>query len=138
MKHRSTLLPFLTAAILLGLTTLAACTPQSISLTDTNWIVTEINGEPLLENSEVTMQFTADQVAGKASCNNYFTAYTLDGEKLTFGPAGSTLMYCQEEGIMEQEALFLSVLEKVEKVSIQGSEMTLTLNDGGSLVLIEQ
>jgi heat shock protein HslJ len=136
MKHRSTRLPFLTAAILLALTTFAACTPKTISLTDSSWIVTEINGEPLLENSEITMEFTADQVAGKASCNNYFAAYTLEGDKFSIGPAGSTLMYC--EGVMDQETLFLESISKADTVAIKGNQITISLNDGGSILLIEQ
>jgi heat shock protein HslJ len=136
MKNKTKMITVLGSVLILGIIALTACTSKAISLEGTRWNVKEINGEPVLENSKVTMEFTADQVAGKASCNNYFTSYNLEGDQLNLGLAGSTMMYC--EGVMDQEALFLSSLEKVETVSIKGSEMTISLNDGGSIVLVEQ
>jgi hypothetical protein len=43
-----------------------------------------------------------------------------------------------EEGVMDQETLFLHSLPETNTFSIDGNQMLITLNDGGSLLLIEK
>ena len=119
--------------ILITSMAMTACKSTPVDLEGTNWKVIEINGETILENSEITMEFNDGQIAGNASCNNYFAAYTLEGETLSFGPAGVTRMFC--DGVMDQESLFLSNLDQVESFSLDGELLTLNLGDMGSIVL---
>ena len=82
------------------------------------WIVEQIDGKPIVEGSNVTMDFgTEGKVAGGASCNRYFSAYTLTGEGLNFSKAGSTMMAC-EQPLMDQERRFLKILEAVARFEI--------------------
>ena len=137
MKNKTTFLPLFAAVILLG-TALTACGSKSIVLEGTSWKAIEINGEPTLEDYAITMDFTVDQIGGKASCNSYFASYTLKGDKLSIGPAGTTLMACLDQAAMNQEHLFLTSLDKVETVSLENGQLVLHLGDGGSILLIQQ
>jgi heat shock protein HslJ len=77
------------------------------TLTDTAWTVTSINGAPMVPNAPPTMTFASDgQVGGSGGCNGYFAPYQTDGERLTIGPLGSTLMLCEGPVGAEETAFF--------------------------------
>jgi heat shock protein HslJ/predicted secreted protein len=103
-------------------------------LAGTSWVGEAINGQPLVADSTITAAFADGQMAGKASFNNYFTSYTVDGSSLSLGMAGSTMMACAESSLMDQEQAFLAALGQVTGFTIDGD--TLTLHDAtGSEVL---
>ena len=54
---------------------------------------------------------------GNAGCKHWFASYEQQGDRLTFGPAGSTRKLCAP-AIMEQEARCLASLESVERWDI--------------------
>ena len=57
--------------------------------------------------------------------------YKLDGNKISIGPAASTMMLCGEpEGVMEQEAAYLKALESAATFAIEGQSLTLLAADG--------
>jgi len=79
----------------------------------------------LIADTHITATFADGKVNGSAGCNTYFADYTLDGDKVTFGPAGSTRMFCGEpEGLMQQETDFLAALGNVTSYRIQGNQLT--------------
>ena len=98
-----------------GLFLLAGCTARqeasNVSLTDTQWTLTELNGEQILPGTTITAQFTEDgQVGGSSGCNRYSTTYTVQGNQISFGEQGaSTLMACLPP-IMDQEAAYMEAL----------------------------
>jgi heat shock protein HslJ len=139
MKEKFVFYGVFAIVVLFGMVALQSCAPaDAVSLEGTSWIVTEINGQPLLDTTEVTMVFEASDVGGNASCNNYFASYETNGDKLTFDTVGMTEMWCMDEGVMDQETLFLHSLPNADTVSIDGNQMTITLKDGGSISLIQQ
>jgi len=83
-------------------------------------------------DTEITANFGEDgQLTGNASCNNYFASYETEGEEITIGPAGSTMMACQEpEGIMEQEQQYLAALETAATYTITGLAMEMRTSEG--------
>lgn len=90
------------------------------------WVVEDINGSAVLEESTVTLHFGVDaKVAGKASCNSYSASYAIDGDKLTVSNAVSTRMACAPE-LMEQEHNFLDILTNAA---------SLYLDEDGALVI---
>jgi heat shock protein HslJ len=101
-------------ACLLG-ASLAGCASHAPTLqTDTAYQVEWIGERPLIDRSHLTMTLGSDGRAyGNAGCNHWFASYEQQGERLTFGPAGSTRKLCAP-AIMEQEARFLASLETVE------------------------
>jgi heat shock protein HslJ len=98
--------------------------PESL-LVGGEWTVEDIDGRKV-DRSRATLDFGVDgRLAGKASCNAYTTGYTLTGEALTIGPTATTRMSCAP-ALMEQERLFLDILQRVR---------TFDVTDAGALVL---
>jgi heat shock protein HslJ len=108
---------------------------DALELAGTSWLLLTLNGEPLIEDTEITLEFTETDAAGNAGCNHYSGAYTLDGDALTVEEIISTMMACLEpEGIMDQEAQFLALLNSAESYEIEGSTLTIMSGDGQGLV----
>ncbi|TWG98506.1 heat shock protein HslJ [Mesorhizobium sp. J18] len=92
----------------------------------TEWIVEEIGGGEIVDNSRVTLNFGIDgSLSGRASCNTYRASYTAVGQKLEIGDAVATMMACAPV-LMEQERKFLDILAAVKSFQ---------LDDSGALVL---
>lgn len=98
-------------------------------LAGTEWqLTTIVNGDTaqsLLAGTKVTAKFDDEGVSGSTGCNNYFGPYTLNGNAISFGVLGSTMMAC-EEGILGQESTFLQTLETIKSFSIVGDQLTLS------------
>lgn len=94
------------------------------------WVVEEITGG-MLDRSRATLAFGADgRLSGRASCNSFFASYTLTGEGLGIGRAGTTRMACAPE-LMQQEARFLDILQKVQRFEIAADgALVLASGDG--------
>ncbi|MFC1960086.1 protease inhibitor I42 family protein [Chloroflexota bacterium] len=114
----------------------AATAPPAAStdpLAGTSWVAESLNGQPLVADSQITAEFADGQMAGKASCNNYFTAYTVDDSSFSVGMAGSTMMACPEP-IMQQEQAFFGALESVRNFQISDGQLILS-DEAGNEVL---
>lgn len=127
----------LTVFVLLmpGLLATAACTPaQSVKappLQGSTWVAEDIGGQGLIDNSRATLKFLPEgRMAGKASCNNYFGGYTLDGSKLTTSQMGSTRMACLP-ALMGQEDNFLRILGLVNRYEFTRDGALLLRTDKG-------
>jgi heat shock protein HslJ len=109
---------------------------EPASLTGGVWSATGYNNGKeavvsLVADTTITATFTEDgQLNGSAGCNNFMTSYTLDGQNITIQPAASTRKLCPGEGIMEQEAQFLTALTTAATWSISGNELELRTADG--------
>ena len=74
---------------------------------------------------------------GKTDCNGFFGSYTIGSDGfMTFGPIGSTLMYCEGS----QEADFTKPLSEVSRyTSDTNDNLTLLLkNDSGAVVFTKK
>lgn len=91
---------------------------------------------PILPGTEVTIRFDDDgEVVGSAGCNQYGSTYNLSNTKLSILPPISTKMYCGEpEGLMEQEARFLELLESVAEFQIENDRLEITDTSGATLL----
>lgn len=99
------------------------------------WLVSQINQQPIVKMSRVTLAFGASgRVAGAASCNTYGAMYVLTGEGLSITMPIASMRSC-EAPYMAQEALFLEILRGVNRFEL-GGDGTLTLHaaDGGSII----
>ncbi len=89
-----------------------------------------------LADREVTAEFNADgQLGGSAGCNRYFASYTVDGDALTIGQAGSTMMACEPAEVMEQEARFLAVLPTAAGWHVEGDQLHILDANGQTVAL---
>jgi heat shock protein HslJ len=84
------------------------------------WSLVTLDGEPLIPGTAITAFFDKGRISGSTGCNRYFASYTTSGSSLAVRDAGSTKMYCSSpEGIMDQEALFLTLLPEAASWSIR-------------------
>lgn len=115
-------------------------TMKAHELEGTRWVlVSYLNtaGEivDVLADTEPTAEFGPDgQMGGHGSCNRYFAPYTVDGESLTIGEVGATLMLCEPAELMEQEADFMAALHNAAGFAINGDQ--LEIRDAGGATLL--
>lgn len=108
-----------------------AVPPAPESLTGTMWGLSSYNNGneaivSVIAGTNVTLTLDEDGgIAGSAGCNNYFASYETDGNALTFGPVGSTEMFCDEpKGTMDQETTYLKLLDTAAGYEIEGDSLT--------------
>lgn len=127
-------------AVIPGCTTIPSSQNTPLPLETTTWTLisyVDTNGKMIdaIQDSAVTAVFSNGDITGNAGCNNYFGTYEATGSDITIGPVGSTLMYCESEGLMEQETAYLMDLGEVKSYSITGSMLTLA-DEAGNLILV--
>lgn len=114
----------------LGFVVLAACAgagaPKASALLGPEWVIEDIGGRGIVDNSVATLRFEeGGRSGGKGSCNTYGAGYQVDGEKITFEQPFSTMMAC-EEALMNQERALFDLLPLVTRFDIA---------DDGALIL---
>ena len=105
-----------------------------MELEGTSWTVTHISGEPVIDGSEPTISFDDGRAAGTTGCNRWFAGYQIDDGSFSMGPAGSTMMMCQDPGIMAQEQAFLRSLDLIATVDVDSDLLTLKDSQGSCLL----
>ena len=113
--------------------------PGETPLTGTTWRLVAY-GDPeapmsLEEGTAVTAVFNSETdntgtVGGNATCNNYSTSYTLDGNNISFGLVAGNMMVCPVGA--DQEAAFMVALDSAQTYEIAGNHLFITY-DGGVL-----
>lgn len=135
---------FIYAAMIIGAVGITLATPvvaqtfvqetpslmaQSSSIVG-NWRLANISEAPfptpmvIPQDLELTVEFSADRLAGSGGCNRFMGGYETDGDQLKITPLASTRMAC-EETVMNQEFRFLQALEGAQRyeVSDQGLQI---------------
>jgi heat shock protein HslJ len=85
------------------------------------------NEAMLIPGSEITALFDEDGgLRGFAGCSTYSTSFIVEGSQLTIGLTNSTMMYCENpEGIMDQEAAYLTALQGTAKFKVEDDMLQL-------------
>ena len=96
----------------------------------------DANGMLYMPGVESTITLQDGEAGGQGGCNMFFAPYTLEGDRLSFGPAGSTMMAC-EERVMAQEQAFLANLEKIASYQIVANQLHMADADGAVLLAFE-
>lgn len=105
---------------------------SAVGLIGSSWLLASLDGQPPIENTTVTVNFSADRVSGSDGCNRFNGAYTLDGMNLTFGPLAGTLMACPEP-IMQQADSFQKALANAKSFKVGEGQLTLLDADNKEL-----
>ena len=87
----------------------------------------------VLAGTEVTALFQDGTVGGTAGCNNYFANYEVDGNQLTVGVGGTTMMACPQP-IMAQESAYMTNLAASAAYLITGDQLQIAGADGKTLL----
>ena len=112
---------------------LSACAGTSSKLIDTSWKLTDLNGQKLPAEIQITLNIKKDQAGGNSACNSYGSDFTQKGDKLSFSQIFSTMMYC-EKG-MEFETDYFAALGKITTFQLENDQLSL-LDESGKVVLI--
>jgi heat shock protein HslJ len=120
--------------IALGEKTFTGCGGEPATLLHGAWLITEINGKPIIAGSSPGLKFETDgKVNGNGSCNRFFGGYQLSGEGLTVGSVGASMMMC-DEALMDQEGQIFKVLKELTGFGISGDgKLILRTNDGRTM-----
>ncbi len=124
----------------IGVMILAACAPsgsqQGGDLTGKVWALTELTGNPPVDGTGISAEFTTDgKVSGSAGCNRYNGTYTVSGSNITIAsPLASTMMMC-EQAVMDQESAYLKALGEAKTFAVSGDQLTLKGGDGTALAV---
>jgi len=109
---------------------------SELELDGTAWVLENLSGQELIPDTVITGEFADGNFGGTAGCNTYFTSYETAGETLKFGPAGSTMMFCElPEGVMDQESAYLATLDQVASFQIDHDELEM-FDEAGNSVLV--
>lgn len=110
---------------------------NTLALTDQSWQVDSVNGQQVLDNSEVSVTFGSDgRVLGKASCNAFFGSYDVSGDRLTLHGLASTQKACVP-ALMAQEQQFLQALGDAQHFAFTNSGELLLYGPNGASIKAE-
>lgn len=106
------------------------------ALNDTEWVLTSLNGDSLVEGSRITMDFAEGAVTGFSGCNYYGSEYAAADEGfLTIPEIGCTAQDCPTPEIMQQEVAYLEALSYAVTYRVMGNH--LEVNDSaGETILV--
>lgn len=124
----------LTLGLALGACAHGAGGPTASALLGPEWVVEDIGGRGIIDDSRVTLAFdTEGRSGGKGSCNTYGAGYETDGDKITFEQPFSTMMACAE-ALMNQERAFFDLLPQIRRFDIaDDGALILTAEDGRTI-----
>jgi heat shock protein HslJ len=117
---------------------LPACgTPhEAVDLDGNEWILTSLNGETPLHDTQITLAFEDGVTGGFGGCNAYGGPYTSDGDALSIDEIASTAQACLEpEGVMGQESAYLDTLWAVGSYRVADERLEL-LDEAGQVRLV--
>ena len=114
------------------LDTSAVNTPEASSLAGT-WVVEDIGGGGIIDDSRVTLDFSEQRVAGRATCNSYQGTWSLEDGQLSIVDVAVTMMACPE-ALMNQERRFIDALNSADGVRFDDTG-ALFLTSGGDDLL---
>ena len=119
----------------------ASFTKQAGSAISGFWTVTGyIEGEEAFRSvvidTTLTAEFAEDgTLSGSGGCNEYSSAYTIDGTDIAIDAIAITESFCESpEGIMEQENAFVASLERSASYEVRGNELILSDEEGLRMV----
>jgi heat shock protein HslJ len=129
-------------------------TPQITPITDeqpviipelngTFWMVTSINGSDPINGTYLTLAFVDGWATGNAGCNEFGGEYSSnkEGEVEVLFLLRHEVSCVEPPGVMEQEDVFLNILEEIEQYQLVEGKLRLDAKDEylllGYLVLTE-
>lgn len=87
--------------------------PVETNLSGTNWLVEDVAGRGVVENSQATIRFDeGGRVSGSTGCNLFNGAVTIKANTIKFGQMATTRRACLPS-LMDQELRFLKALDEV-------------------------
>ena len=120
---------------------------EAADLAGTEWALTSLNGEGLIEDTNITLYFEEAFLGGSMTCNGYGSGpdsgkyiATDDGALTVVRPLAVTLQLCSSpEGIMEQEEDYIEALQSAAAYRVTGDSLEIDSAAGDtSLVFVRK
>ncbi len=119
---------------LLAVLALAACSGGKPSSIEGQWKLVSYNQTAAVPDVETSIEFKDGQMSGNVGCNGFGGEYTVNGNKIEFGPVMATMMFC--EAVADQESSTLAVLQNETTFILNEDRLTLTSTDGSSFIML--
>jgi len=112
-------------------------------LEGTNWALESfVDGEAassVLAGTQIALRYQDGRVSGTAGCNDFGGNYSLDDGAISYSILEITVEACQTPpGVMDQEQLFMEILQAATASEVEGKRLTLSAPDGRALVFASQ
>lgn len=129
-----------------GLTACATMeSPNQIRLGSTNlygtgWVVTKLNGQPLVTSNEtrnipsLQLDKKTRRFGGADGCNRIMGSYTLNKTQLSFGQIASTMMACMDSNNNELSRNYTTALGKVTSYKLEDKALFLLDSYGNPII----
>lgn len=114
-----------------------------ITLTQSNWTLQSYADPtgglvPAMSGTRVTARFGSDgRMSGSAGCNQYAASYTTKDFAIAISPAATTMMYCENTNVMQQESAYIKDLAKAVELRVSESNLNLYDTTGKPLLVFE-
>jgi putative lipoprotein len=112
----------------------ASADREGSAVSANNWILAELEGEPVPDGVQVTLEYDGTTVAGTGGCNQYNGTASFDnGEVDISTEIASTMMACQPPAD-EVERRYLAALGTADGFFVEDDTLTITSADEPILV----
>lgn len=102
----------------------AQSTGESFSLDGTEWVLESLNGEPLLEDTNITLEFEDESLNGYSGCNWYGGPYKATAMTFSVVEIVSTQQACTiPVGAMRQEGTLYEALGQAATYRVTGDRL---------------
>jgi heat shock protein HslJ len=109
-------------------------TPRPV-LVDTEWVLISLDGSPLIEQTQITLNLGEASLDGSAGCNTYGASYAAAEDSLRLSGLYWTEMGCTEpEGVMDQEQAYLDALSAAARFRLDGDGLEVYDEAGASIL----
>lgn len=107
---------------------------EDTSLAGTEWVLTELRGQPPLGSGEITLIVDAASAGGWSGCNHYGGAPAVTDDTFRLDDIVATAMACEDARLMDQESDYLSLLGQTSTWEVERGRLVLRTAAGATLV----
>jgi heat shock protein HslJ len=116
-----------------GVLLLDAAPPKPLE--NRQWVLLQLDGEPVDTTIRSSIQFSPDdRASGATGCNRWFGSAIFDGASLRFSNVAATRMACPKPA-MDRESAFTRMLGLVRSWKMSGGDLRLAAEDGTALAV---
>lgn len=114
-----------------------AAAPSADDLDGRSFVATSIEGQTIVEGSEIVVSFEDGMILIEAGCNSQRGGFEIDEDgSLVAGQLAATMMAC-DEALMAQDQLLAEIVADGPTVTLDEDQMTLT-TDSTTVALTER
>lgn len=111
-------------------------TGKDFDLNGTEWVLNVLKGEPLLEDTNITLDFDDNSLGGYAGCNMYGSPYKVTAMTLSVESIYSDAQGCTTPtGVMRQEEAYHRALYQATIYRVADNRLELA-NGAGDVTLV--